>query len=139
MLKFIIRRSLIAIPQLFLLSVLIFLLAQAMPGDALSGKFINNPNLDPAYQSELRDKLGLNDPWHEQYVRWIGNLVQGELGMSYVHNVKVETMLESRIANTFWLGLATLILTYLIAVPLGVIAGRLPDTNRINLSLHIVT
>src|SRR5690606_36009125 len=103
MLKFIIRRSLIAIPQLFLLSVLIFLLAQAMPGDALSGKFINSPNLDPAYQSELRDKLGLNDPWHEQYVRWIGNLVQGELGMSYVHNVKVETMLESRIANTFWL------------------------------------
>ena len=128
MFKFILRRSLIAIPQLFLLSILIFLLAQAMPGDALSGRFINNPNLDPAYQSELRDKLGLNDPWPEQYARWIGNLVQGELGMSYIHNVKVETMLESRIANTFWLGLATLILTYIIAIPLGVIAGRWPDT-----------
>lgn len=128
MFKFILRRSLIAIPQLFLLSILIFLLAQAMPGDALSGRFINNPNLDPAYQSELRDKLGLNDPLPQQYARWIGNLVQGELGMSYVHNVKVETMLESRIANTFWLGLATLILTYLIAIPLGVIAGRWPDT-----------
>lgn len=124
MLKFIFRRFLTMIPQLFLLSILVFLLAQAMPGDPLSGKFIGNPNLDPAYKAELEEKLGLNDSWPEQYVRWIGNMFQGDLGMSYTHNVKITDLLAGRLANTFWLGVTTLIFTYIIAIPLGVAAGR---------------
>ncbi|MCU9614279.1 ABC transporter permease [Caldibacillus lycopersici] len=124
MLKFIIRRFLVMIPQLALLSILIFLLAKAMPGDALTGSMQANPNLDPKVFEELREKLGLNDPWYEQYGRWIGNLFQGELGMSYIHKVDIADLLGDRMANTFWLGLVTLIFTYLIAVPLGVVAGR---------------
>ncbi|WAA11783.1 oligopeptide ABC transporter permease [Fervidibacillus halotolerans] len=128
MLKFIVRRLLIMIPQLLLLSIIIFLLAKAMPGDALTGQMVANPNLDPETMEELREKLGLNDPWHEQYIRWIGNLLQGDFGISYVHNVKISDLLGNRMANTFLLGLLTLIFAYLIAIPLGIIAGRYPDS-----------
>ncbi|WAA10058.1 oligopeptide ABC transporter permease [Fervidibacillus albus] len=128
MLKFIVRRLLIMIPQLILLSIIIFLLAKSMPGDALTGQMAANPNLDPQAFEELREKLGLNDPWYEQYVRWVGNLIQGDLGISYIHSVKTSELIGNRMANTFLLGLLTLILTYLIAVPLGIIAGRYPNS-----------
>jgi len=128
MLKFIIRRFLIMIPQLFLLSILVFAVAEAMPGDPLSAQFRNNPNLDPAMLEELKEQAGFNEAPHIKYVNWINDLFHGDLGMSYIHKVKVSTLLGDRFANTIWLGLATLILTYLIAIPLGVIAGRYQDS-----------
>ena len=112
------------IPQLILLSILIFLLAKAMPGDALSGRLVANPNLDPEIVEELREKLGLNDPPHVQYWRWVTNLFQGDLGVSYIHQVKVTDLLADRIQNSVNLGLFILLLSYLIAIPLGIIAGR---------------
>lgn len=124
MLKFIIRRFLIMIPQLFILSILIFILAKAMPGDALSGKFVSNPNLDQSVLQELKEKAGLNDPWEQQYIRWIGQILQGDLGVSMAQDVPITTLLGDRMLNTFWLGLVTMILTYIIAIPLGIIAGR---------------
>ena len=67
--KFTVRRILIMIPQIILLSVLIFIMAKMMPGDALSG--LIDPNIDPATIEEQREKLGLNDPWHIQYANWV--------------------------------------------------------------------
>ena len=62
MLKFLLRRFLIMIPQLFILSILIFALAKAMPGDALSGQLASNPKMDAQTIHELKQKLGLLDP-----------------------------------------------------------------------------
>ena len=76
MVKYIFKRVLAMIPQLFILSILVFLLTKAMPGN-ISQAFIGNPNLDPAVLEELKEKAGLNDPWHIQYVRWISRLIQG--------------------------------------------------------------
>ncbi|MEJ9158586.1 ABC transporter permease, partial [Bacillus cereus] len=78
--KFILRRFLVMIPQLFVLSVLVFLLAKAMPGDALTGTEIANPKADPKVIEEQREKLGLNDPIPTQYVSWIKNAAQGDFG-----------------------------------------------------------
>lgn len=122
--KFTLRRILIMIPQLFVLSVLIFLLAKAMPGDALTGAMQANPNVSPQVLAEQREKLGLNDPAWRQYGRWVGNLVQGDLGKSYVHKIGVADLIGSRLANTFYLGVAILVLTYLISIPLGILSGR---------------
>ncbi|CAJ1314732.1 ABC transporter permease [Paenibacillus sp. PK4536] len=122
--KFTLRRILIMIPQLFVLSVLIFLLAKAMPGDALTGAMQANPNVSPQVLAEQREKLGLNDPAWQQYGRWVGNLVQGDLGKSYVHKIGVADLIGSRLANTFYLGVAILVLTYLISIPLGILSGR---------------
>ncbi|GEN32466.1 peptide/nickel transport system permease protein [Cerasibacillus quisquiliarum] len=124
--KFTVRRILIMIPQIILLSVLIFILAKMMPGDALSG--LIDPNIDPDTIEEKREQLGLNDPWHIQYVNWVKDLFQGDLGMSFFYKMPVTELIGQRIVNTFWLGLATLILVYLIAVPLGIISGRYNNT-----------
>lgn len=128
MLKFIIRRTLIMIPQLILLSLIIFVLAKAMPGDAVTGAFMGNPDATPEQIEKIREKLGLNDPWYEQYGNWIGNAVQGDFGQSYVHKQPVTALLSGRVANTVLLSLFILIVTYIIAIPLGIIAGRWTDT-----------
>jgi peptide/nickel transport system permease protein len=128
MLIFILRRILVMIPQLLLLSLVIFVLAKAMPGDAVTGAFMGNPDATPEQIEKIRDKYGLNDPWYEQYGRWLGKFVQGDMGQSYVHQQPVTTLLAGKINNTVLLSLCTLIVTYLIALPLGIIAGRWNDT-----------
>ena len=120
--KTILRRLLVMIPQLFVLSLLIFIMAQFMPGDPFSGKI--SPETDPNRIEELREMYGLNDPWYQQYVRWIGNAAQGEFGTSYTYKRDVADLIGERAINTFWLSLLTTFLLYLIAVPLGVLAGR---------------
>lgn len=124
MITFIMRRMAIMIPQLLLLSLIIFVLAKAMPGDAVSGAIQGNPDVSAEQLEEIRGKMGLNDPWYTQYSRWLGNFVQGDMGMSYVHQQPVTTLLAGRLGNTFLLSLATLIVSYLIAIPLGIVAGR---------------
>ena len=128
MFTFMIRRSLMMIPQLLLLSIVIFVLAKAMPGDAVTGAFIGNPDASPEEMEKIRDKFGLDEPWYVQYGLWIGKAVQGDFGMSYVHQQPVTSLLGSRIANTVLLSFFTLVVTYLIAIPLGIIAGRWTDS-----------
>lgn len=120
------RRVTIMIPQVILLSILIFLLAKQMPGDALTGML--DPSVDPAAIEAQREKLGLNNPWHIQYWDWITNAMQGDLGRSFQYKMPVTDLIGDRLANTFWLSLATLILTYVIAIPLGIFSGRYNDT-----------
>ena len=116
------------IPQLILLSLIIFMLAKAMPGDAVTGAFQGNPDATPEQIEKIREKFGLNDPWYQQYGRWIGKAVQGDFGMSYMHQQPVTNLLAGRIENTVLLGLFTMIVIYLIGIPLGIIAGRWTDT-----------
>ncbi|TVY07109.1 oligopeptide ABC transporter permease [Paenibacillus cremeus] len=122
--KFILRRVLIMIPQLIALSVLIFLLAKAMPGDALTGQLANSPKMDPQTLVELKTKLGLNDPLYVQYTRWVSRLLHGDLGVSYIHQLAVKDVLAERIGNTVLLSACILVLTYLIGIYLGLISGR---------------
>ena len=97
-----------------------------MPGDPFTGAI--TPDTDPARIEELREKNGLNDPWYEQYARWMGNAFQGDFGNSYTYKIKVSTLIGERALNTLWLSLLSAILLYVIAVPLGVLAGRYNDT-----------
>lgn len=123
--KFIVRRILIMIPQLVLLSILIFVLASMMPGDALSGQI--DPSLDYETIEKKREELGFNDPWYQQYGRWVSGVVQGDFGMSFRHKVEVTSLLNERMINTLWLSLLSLVITYLIAIPLGIVSGRYND------------
>jgi len=125
--KTIIRRLLILIPQLFFISVFMFVLAYNMPGDALTG-LTENPRVDRRTLEEMRERLGLNDPWPQQYVRWISNIVlRGDFGHSVTQQRPVLGLIGERAINTFWLALFATILTYALALPLGIIAGRYND------------
>lgn len=124
--KTILRRVLIMVPQLLILSVLVFLLAKLMPGDPFTG--LITPTTDPSRIEELRVQAGFYDPWYIQYKNWIVHALQGDFGKSYQFKVPVADLIGSRAKNTFFLSLLTLVFTYLIAVPLGVLAGRYPNT-----------
>lgn len=120
--KTILRRVLLMIPQIFILSLLIFLMAQAMPGDPFTG--LITPEMDPATIARLEEAAGLNNPWYVQYWDWITNALQGDFGKSFTYKIPVAEIIGQRAGNTIWLSILSLILTYAIAIPLGMYAGR---------------
>ncbi|WP_042348142.1 oligopeptide ABC transporter permease [Bacillus massiliigorillae] len=124
--KVILRRFLLMIPQLFVLSLLIFIMAKFMPGDPFTG--LITPDTDPSRIEELRQEAGFYDPWYVQYYNWISNALQGDFGRSYTFKVDVATLIGERGMNTLWLAILSFILIYIIAIPLGVLAGRFQNT-----------
>lgn len=124
--KTIIRRILVMIPQLLALSLLIFVMAKFMPGDPFTGMV--TPDTDPSRIEELRQQAGFYDPWYQQYATWMMNAVQGDFGKSYTYKVAVADLIGDRALNTLWLSLVSVFLLYLIAIPLGVLAGRYQNT-----------
>ncbi|MCE7792497.1 ABC transporter permease [Salipaludibacillus sp. CUR1] len=127
MLLYTLRRILIMIPIMVMISVVVFALALAMPGDALSGQ-IDPANSDPEYIEEMRERLGLNDPVHVQYGRWMAGVVQWDFGRSFVHRMDVTEVIGQRLPNTILLSVMSLIITYILAFTMGRYAGRHPYT-----------
>lgn len=120
--KTILRRLILMIPQVIILSLLIFVLAKMMPGDPFTG--LIDPSTDPARLEELRQAAGFYDPWYVQYLRWINNALHGDFGISYMYKYDVTTVIGQRIGNTVRLSIISVILTYALAIPLGLYAGR---------------
>ncbi len=123
MLGYIIRRVLWIIPVLFFVSVITFVLMRATPSgpfDSFGGGRIAAPGVVAA----LEAKYGLNDPPHVQYVRWVGNLLVGDLGPSYKYRDRtVNDIVSEGIGTTVHLGVMAFVLAVLIGIPLGVIAA----------------
>ncbi|MDE9830713.1 oligopeptide ABC transporter permease [Staphylococcus delphini] len=124
MISLIIRRLLLMIPMLLLMSVVIFTIAKLQPGDAFTGNM--DPKLGVKYYEEQREKLGLNDPIPMQYMKWGNRVLHGELGDSIRYKRPVMDLIKERMPNTVLLGTVSLIITYLLAFPLGILAGRKP-------------
>ncbi|MEW9501604.1 oligopeptide ABC transporter permease [Jeotgalibacillus marinus] len=127
MLKYTIRRIIGMIPMLLLISIVVFLLAKAMPGDSLSGEIDPN-NTDPQYIEEMRERLGYNDPLPVQYFDWISGFFQGDFGKSTRYKIPVSELLAERLPNTIFLGVTSLVITYILAFAMGIFAGRKPYT-----------
>lgn len=132
MIKLIIRRFLGMIPMLFLISIVVFGLAKAMPGDSFTGEIDPN-NTNPEYIEEMRQKTGYYDPVYFQYGRWIGDFVQGDFGKSTRYKIPVSDLIIQKIPNTLFLALVSLIITYVLAFAMGMYAGRKPYTLGDNL------
>ena len=113
----ILRRFFFIIPQLLAFSLLVFALAQWMPGDPLTGLII--PGMDQSSVDAI-----LDNPWYIRYLQWIANMLRGDFGLSYTYRMPVGVLVGARLGNTLWLAMASLVLSYLIAVPLGIYAGR---------------
>lgn len=120
--KTIIRRLLLMIPQILILSILIFILADFMPGDPFTG--LVDPNLDPAQIEAMREAYGLNDPLPVRYIEWMGNALRGNFGRSFNYQRPVTQVIAGRLGNTVRLSIVSIILTYAIGLPLGILAGR---------------
>lgn len=120
--KTVLRRFLIMIPQLFILSLLIFILGKMMPGDPFTG--LVNPKVDPNLIEKLKIESGFYDPWYIQYWNWITKAIHGDFGMSYNYQLPVMQVIGARAKNTFALSALSLILMYSLALPVGILAGK---------------
>jgi peptide/nickel transport system permease protein len=114
------RRLIQAIVLLFIVSIVTFALIHSAPGGPA---LLSNPDLSRDQIARMSEQLGLNDPLPVQYGRWMGNLLQGDLGVSYNSITPVTSLLADRLPNTLLLAGTALIVSILVAVPLGVISA----------------
>jgi peptide/nickel transport system permease protein len=120
---YVIKRLLQALITLLLASALSFFIIQLAPGDYLD-TLRQNPQISPERIEELRQQFGLDRSWFEQYGRWLWRIVtQGDFGTSFVYQRSVASLLWERVGATLLLAIASLILTWAIAIPLGIIAA----------------
>lgn len=121
MFSYFIRRLLAAIPVMLVVALSVFLLLRLSPGDPAT--IIAGDMADAEQVANIRAALGLDQPLATQFFMWIGNLVQGDFGVSLISQTPVMTMISQRIEPTISLALCAIIFTVLISVPLGVIAA----------------
>ncbi|MBL0936445.1 MAG: ABC transporter permease [Rhizobiaceae bacterium] len=121
MLGYVIRRILAVIPVMVIVAIFVFLLLRLTPGDPAA--IIAGDSATPAQLERIRESLGLSEPLHVQFVTWVGNLAQGDLGTSIISSQPVTRLIGQRIWPTLQIGTLTILLSVLIAVPLGVLAA----------------
>src|SRR5260370_17176832 len=121
MLGYLLRRILAAIPVMGVVALFVFLLLRLTPGDPAA--ILTGDNATPEQLECFRTSLVLNEPLYTQFFTWIGKLLHGDLGVSLISNVPVLKMISQRVEPSIGIALSTIILSILIAVPLGVIAA----------------
>jgi len=125
LLKLILIRIGLGLLTLFLVSIVVFVATQALPGDTARA-ILGKEAADKARYEALRDQLGLDKPMSEQYLGWLGGVVTGDLGNSLVQDKPVTELLSRRVQNTFVL----VLIAALVSVPVSLFLGSLTALRR---------
>jgi len=118
---YILKRILATVPVMGFVALFVFLMLRLSPGDpaaVIAGDYATTEDI-----IRIRENLGLNEPIIVQFTTWIGQLVQGDLGISIFTNLPVTTLISQRLEPTIMLTLTTIIFTIVVAVPLGTLAA----------------
>lgn len=136
MIAFIIRRLLTLIPLLFGITMLVFILMSLAPGDFLTPVRAQR-DVPAELIAAIEVEFGLDQPWYVQYVKWLGNVFEGNLGHSWAYKLPVSDLIGQRIFATFLLSLCAFVFSWAIAIPLGVLAAIYKDSifDRISAGL----
>jgi peptide/nickel transport system permease protein len=123
--RYILRRILINIPVLILITILVFVLIEIAPGDMVD-YFMSDEAL--TYMSEadvqaLRERLGYGDPAPIRYLKWVGRIAQGDFGFSYIQGFPVSQLLMMRIKNSLILMGAGMFFALAFGIPLGILTA----------------
>ena len=127
MAAYVIRRTLLMLLTLVGMSILIFVLLRLVPGNIADILFDSAGFIDPAEKAQIEAELGLDQPIWRQYLAWVGGLLQGDLGFSYVSELPAWDELAPRIPITVKLALLALFFSVLFGLPLGVISAVRQD------------
>ena len=122
MTRYLVRRIAQTIPILFVITIVQFSLINAAPGGPLRA-YLENPDASVEDIRRLEQELGLNDPLPLRYVKWVSAMLRGDFGRSYFTHRPVLEMIAERIPATLELNIASLLISYLIGIPLGIYAG----------------
>ena len=124
MLSYFVRRILVMIPTLLVISLVVFVIIQLPPGDYLETMIselqAQGQNLDPARIAFLREQYGLDKPLIQQYLLWLLGLLHGDFGYSFEFELPVVDVIGSRFWFTAILALSTTLFTYVVAFPIGI-------------------
>ncbi|MFT8406594.1 MAG: ABC transporter permease [Liquorilactobacillus nagelii] len=120
--KYLLKRILIAIPVLLMVSIFCFGIVHLAPGDPAD--LYLSQNATKVQKQQMRKDLGLNKPIYVQYVRWLTKTCKGDLGISFASRTPVSEVIPSKLSATIELLICTLILSYAIAIPMGIICAR---------------
>lgn len=123
--KFILTRAFYSFITIWLLVTIIFG-AVRITGDP--SKMMEEAGADPAFELRLKEKWGLDDPTHLQYVKYVGNLVRGDFGTSFHNNLPVTDIYFGRLPNSIKLGLAAFLISIMLGVPLGMLSAMKVNT-----------
>jgi ABC-type dipeptide/oligopeptide/nickel transport system permease component len=127
MARFVLGRLLLAVPVLLGVTVVSFMIIHLIPGNpAQAMLFGSNPT--PQQVTDLENQLGLNDPIYQQYFTYLGGLLHGDLGTSFVTGRSVSDEILSRAPSTFVLSGAAMLVAVLIGIPLGIVGGVWPNS-----------
>ena len=146
MITYLVRRLLLAVITLVAITFIVYGLARNMPGSPLTvqlGEVDPSRKLSAEDQERLKEIYGIDEktPWYVGYATWLGNLARGDLGRSFSRKQPVTTLIGERIGPTFLISGISLLLTWLIAVPLGLYAtarGGTVDERGTSLLLYVL-
>lgn len=122
MMKTLVKRVLLLIATLLLVTILAFVAFSIIPGDPTSS--ILGVEATPEQIAALRDRLGLDFPIWQRYLHWLGGLLTGDLGESYNYGMPVAQLLATCVTHTLTLAVLAFVLIVAISLPLGIIAAR---------------
>ena len=125
MLLFVVRRLLQAVPVILFSAMVIFVLMRMAPGDPVAAQL--GPDATPEQIQAMRQQLGLDQPIPAQFVQWLANTAQGDLGRSYVNKYLVTELIAQRMKATVQLAVAGALLVLLLALPVGVLCALNAD------------
>lgn len=118
---YIVKRVLAVIPVMMIVALVVFLILRLTPGDPAA--IIAGDTATPEQIAQLRRAMGLDEPIHVQFVQWVGQLLRGDLGISLLSGTSVNSLIADRIWPTLNIALLTIVMSVLVAVPLGTIAA----------------
>lgn len=130
---YILKRTLLAIPILLGASTLIFLLMHAAPGDPTS--IYIRPDIDPVVIEQMRKNLGLDQPIHVQYVRWLSSFAQGDFGYSFSQKRPIIDIIKDTLPNTLLLSGVALVIIF----TLGILVGTVQAVRQYSLVDNLAT
>jgi len=137
LLQYLLRRILVSIPVLLGVTLVLFLLAEMMPGDAITAMVTPDAPTSRRALEEMRATLGLDKPWPIRYLLWLGQLLRGNMGYSYTGFQPITKTIVSRLPATFELMGTSLFLSIVIGLMLGVISA-LKQYSALDFSLTIL-
>lgn len=121
MLFYILRRIIATIPVMGVVALLVFSLLFLAPGDP--AVIIAGDGATPAQLEQMRQTMGLDDPLPVQFVNWVGRVITGDLGTSLHSGKSVAEMIGARVGTTLSLAVVTIVMSLLVAIPMGTIAA----------------
>src|SRR5262249_41111903 len=122
MLRFVVRRLAQMVPLLLGITFLSFLIVALAPGDFFSALALN-PSISPQAVEEMKREFGYGQPLVVRYLAWLWRALHADLGVSVAHRVSVLSLIGQRVGNTLILSVSSLIVTWALAIPIGVIVA----------------